>query len=603
MATKEMYLFKNEIYNKLRELETKFFSQLSNKNSEINLNLTTFNDKVNSIMESNKQLIESIAAQKLSFEKINELSSSKRFMDEALLSQNIKIKNILAEIDKMNYRYEKMINENIIIPGYVGPGCDFKNIGDFIKNVVKEIKKLKDENEQKKRDEKDIKAKVDLVTRNMTSMIEYNSTKIKEFTTLKDNELNSLLDDKLQKYTEKSNEINQNFMQTQNKLEEKLKEIGIEIEKINDSKIDINTVINNKFAEINKREEQMSHKLFSALEEVKEVQKMKKELNEQIKNIYIKIDNMNKNKSQNRINDEKRNQNFLGNKPDNLRNFGTMTKNNLPNLNKGNYTLTPNDFLIKTKNEKKKISIRHDSKKELNTNILDKKIVLKENNFTRTSKNLKIDININKELDTKEEPPIIKSVKNNNLINSGQNIREKIFQKTLNNIKLDKKDNKSNKILSNLGIQNFMKKMIGNNKDTKVNLANLEYDKTSKKKLSMSDDEALRNFKTQNNSNNNNLIGNNENSILIQKNIQTNSRNNHIVDCNLVNLNLLEVPNINDNNNNNSTNSFSNFNDIYKPFNRRRKIKSVDAKRPIKVGLKFEKTSYKFYSSKAIGKI
>ena len=69
-TTKELYLFKNEIYNKIRELEKNFSIELKNKNLEINTNLSTFNEKVTSILESNKLMIESITNQNYNFEKI-----------------------------------------------------------------------------------------------------------------------------------------------------------------------------------------------------------------------------------------------------------------------------------------------------------------------------------------------------------------------------------------------------------------------------------------------------------------------------------------------------------------------------------------------------
>ena len=358
MTTKEMYLFKNEIYNRIREFEKKINIELSNKNSEIKMNLSSFNDKMNSMMEVNRALIESFASQKLNIEKINELVSNKRRTDETLLSQDTKIKNILSEIEKIKYRYEKMVSENIIIPGYVGPGCDFRNIGDFIRNVIKEMKKIKEDNERKKKEEKEIKAKVDLVSMNMTNMIEYNSKKIKELTSTKDNEIEKLLDDKLKTYKEQSSVVNQNLVDNQNKIQEKVKELGIEIEKINDTKLDVNTIINNKFEEINKKEEEMNLKLLSTLEELKEFQNMKKELTDLIKNLN------NSKTDDNKISQNRKSQKNLGNKHENIRNIGTITTNNdLPDVNKRNHTLSPNNY--SNKNLKKTISIRQKTKLQL----------------------------------------------------------------------------------------------------------------------------------------------------------------------------------------------------------------------------------------------
>ena len=298
MSKKEMHLFKDEILNKLRELESKFFNEISRKNSDINFNLNTFNEKVNSIIESNRQMIETVTSQKLNFEKIEQLDKSRKHMEEILTTHDVKISSMTSEIDKMKFRYDKIIGENLIIPGYIGVGCSFRNLREFIVNSIVDIKKLKEEKEILKRQEKELKSKVELMLRNMTRMVEYNSARIREYTNSKDHEIEDMLNDKLKKYDEKTLESNQKLVDTQNTLEEKIKEISNEIEKINSSKEDINSVINKRFEEINKREEEMNEKLYLALFEVKEVQKMKKELAEEIKNIYSKMDSMDKNKKQ-----------------------------------------------------------------------------------------------------------------------------------------------------------------------------------------------------------------------------------------------------------------------------------------------------------------
>jgi hypothetical protein len=147
MSNKDMILFKNEVLDKLRELETKFFTEISRKNSEINFNLSTFNEKVNSILESNRKMIESVTNQKLNFEKIKELDSNWKHIDEVLTTHNIKISSITSEMDKMKFRYDKIISENLEISGYIGPGCNFRNLKEFIISSIADIRKLKDEKE------------------------------------------------------------------------------------------------------------------------------------------------------------------------------------------------------------------------------------------------------------------------------------------------------------------------------------------------------------------------------------------------------------------------------------------------------------------------
>ena len=579
MENKDMYLFKNEIYSKLREIENRFFSELNNKNLEININLKTFNEKVNSILESNKSMIDSIAAQKLNLEKINQFESDKKIMNDVITSQKIKINNILSEIDKMKLRYNKMLSENIIIPGYVGPGCNFKTLGEYIISSIKDIKKLKEEKNQIKKEEKEVKTRVELMINNMTCMLEYNSNKIREFEKKKNFEIETLLENKIQNFNLKMFENN-------SKIEDKINEITLEIEKINNSKINIETVTNNKFEEINKKEKEMKEKIFLTLKEIEEIKKMKKELNGQIKEIYSKIDDISKNKDikqqQNKINiGNINNNNILDN---NSKYFNTIAKNSIDNI------LLQNSTFNKNKVDKSIIlSNIKGSKNEINHKILSSKKNLKINNYIKV---------YNKEIETKNEPILINSYNKNILLNSENKIREKKFQKSLNtNSNYEKKIFLTNNKEINI---NIIKENINN--DPNLNLVNYNFNKKiNEKMLSIHDTEDLKNTKNNHQLKSKKNIKyftntNEKNSIIIYKNNKKLSRNINIVDCNLVNLNLLDIPNINDIKDYNS-NSYPKNDYLYKMSLKKRKIRSVDSSRSNIYKLKLDDKKNIYFNS------
>ena len=120
MSNQELNLFKDEILKKIREIETKFFKELSKKNFEININYENFSEKVNSILESNHLMIESITNQKVQFEKINQLEINSHILEDKITTLDIRITNSLNEIKKMKFNYDKIISENLIIPAYIG---------------------------------------------------------------------------------------------------------------------------------------------------------------------------------------------------------------------------------------------------------------------------------------------------------------------------------------------------------------------------------------------------------------------------------------------------------------------------------------------------
>lgn len=648
MSNKEMHLFKDEILNKLRELESKFFNEVSKKNSALNFNLNNFNEKVNSIIESNTKMIETVTSQKLNFEKIAQLDTSRKNMDEILTTHGVKISSLNSEIDKMRFKYDKLIGENLIIPGFIGVGCSFRNLREFIVNSIVDIRKLKEEKEIIKRQEKELKSKVELMLKNMTSMVEYNSARIREYTNSKDHEIEDMVNDRLKKHDEKTLESNQKLIDTQNVLEEKIKEISNEIGKINSSKEDINSVINMRFEEINKREEEMNEKLYLALFEVKEVQKMKKELAEEIKNIYSKMDSMDKNKkpenkNENNLKDKSistnlhinTNYNITNNDRQiyNIKSSGYSKKDDLPNLNTQTKVVQNNNNSFLNKN----VVIKTDYDNIVSNNfslnsISSKKFVLKEEDFFKTKQNLKIK-NLNEKI----------------ILSQKKEIKEELFKNNLNNVQIEKIEirNDDAKILSKKSIKHFFDSLETHSIGPKLKLANLEYKKkVSDKLLSMSDDEDLKKSKENNkvsikfnnrmiktlnnkdsednninvkirnyNSKNNKYINDVKNNIMnyikdsnnsnntnvdtVNKNVQTPSRKIKSVDCNLINLNLLEVPNINDNNKSDDSNN----NEMFLRTLNGRKINSVDAKRrKKKSNSQYDKTSNKFFSSKNIFK-
>jgi len=654
MSNKENILFKNEVLNKIRELESKFFTEISRKNAEINYNLTTFNEKVNSILDSNKKMIESVTSQKFNFEKIKELESRIKYIDEAITTHDIKINFITSEIEKMRFRYDKIISENILIPGYIGAGCNFKNLKDFIVSSMADIKKLKDEKDLIKREENELKSRVESKMKNITSMVEYNSKRIKDYSYTKEHEIESMLDDKFKSYKEKSLQSDKKLIEIQNNLEEKIKEISHEIGKINNKKSDINSFISDRFEEINKKEEEINQKLFLAFYEVKEFQKMKKDLSEEIKNIYSKIDYISKNSNQEK---EKKisfnsNKSILSPHSDinknpninisnnyktiyNIKSYGSMIKSDLTNMKNND---TQNNKISDIKPENKTVNKNY--RKELDfipNSFSDKKFILKEKNIMKTTQNLKTRNIFNKfnNSEDKKESSLKKSTKKNNI-----DLKTK-EEKDLNKIIFDKIRIKGDeKVLSKKNIKNFITTLESYSFKPNLKLANLEYNKDILNKVIFnSEDEDLeksKRNKTENNVNTNNnknainkpIKRNNNNSTIfnkkhtetfniisyrnniknkkilnalnnnnkdlnykmIKKDTETSTRSLNVVDCYMVNLNLLDVPNINDKN-------LSNCPQNEKIFNIR-KINSVDSKRRKKSILLFEKTDFKYYSSK-----
>ena len=608
MSINEINLFKNEIYLKIRELEKKFVSELTKKNSEIDSNFNIFKDKINIIMENNRKLIESITNEQLNFEKIKDLEKAIKSLNENLTTNKVKVVNLTNDVDRMRFRYDKLISDNLIIPGYIGPGCSYRNIGEYIVNSIIDITKLKQEKEIIRREDKELKSKVELMLRNMNTMVEHNSIKIRDYINTKDHELGVILDEKFKKYDEQTEESNQKVINSQNILDEKIKQvgkdIGKELEKFNNYKKDLNSLIDNKFEENEKIHDEINNKIYLLSLDIKEVKKMKKELNDQIKNLNSKIDSIIKSKStkqsggvltneninsvkntnnSNNSNNNTCNINETQSNVSKMKSIDAKTRNEFPNLNKKSKPLLPYNYINKTNNFPEKVLQKNNKEngndiKNNPNSLSEKKIIMKENNFVQINKNLKvkdIERNQNKHFDFNEESTSVRLLKNmsKNATLNEQKISEKIIQKSLYNNKIDKKSfTKDKKISVSTDIKNFIKAMGTNLKKNRFKLANFEYTKIlSDKGLSLSEDQNFVKIK--------------------RKDFKQSLNQNNIkaIDCNVVNLNSQDVPNIDLLNLYDTSNNNINFNNSDIIAIKRRKIKSVEQKKSSKDPIKLVK--------------
>ena len=656
MSNIELNLFKDEVLNEIREMEKKFLSELSKKNFEHTINYETFSEKVNSILESNRLMIESITNQKLHFEKINKLEKETNKMDQNIITHEVRINNILNDINKMTSTYDKLISSNLIIPGYIGPGCPFKSFADFVISSVNEFKNFKDEKENIKRLNSELKTKIDVIVKNLTNFIEFNANRCKSYTDSKEKDVNLKLENKFQLYDEKTLENNKKIFNKQIKIEEQLKDIGLEIDKFYDVKEDINSLIKQKFEKVNEKEEEINKRLINAIYEVKG-------LTEQMKNIYSKIENMDKNsnlkfeeqdkinqrifklsKSNNFNSHNNKNNNFElkkitnekielskknGLPPPNLADSLTANNNIITNIDKSKIfknekisstlfsNLKPEDRKVETFNTEDKISNdismkslsnRKDKDIDYIRNIIETSVSRSSRKPTDLFPKRKISVNEIKERMNKKH----KTNKSNIYINLKGNKKKIIFDNEvkdeLTNIEhIDKNaqikvksKNKTAKKLAALNYENsyfvktnneffknapkimvnketytrYMSSSKNENKNEILKQRN-KYDVDYKK-------EFIRNIKT-------------ENSVYdVSKKIQSSNRSINPIDCNLINLNLQDLPS-NTKKNQNEDDDDSNHNLSFEFRQSKKKAsKSNDTKNQIKV-LPFGKTTNTFF--------
>ena len=128
----DMNLFKNEIYGHIRQIEANLNLNINNTHKKLKTDFESYESKINSLIEKNKDMIMSLVSQNLKLEKISELESFKNKVDDMIITHEVRIKNMLDDISRVKLRYDKIVSENLYVPGFIGISCQFKSLSEYL---------------------------------------------------------------------------------------------------------------------------------------------------------------------------------------------------------------------------------------------------------------------------------------------------------------------------------------------------------------------------------------------------------------------------------------------------------------------------------------
>ena len=148
IINKELLLLKDEFLKEIRDLETKLNSKLEKQSIIIGCQNQEQEDKINLTIQKNEQLYENMLDQKMKLEKI---SVSQKKLNDMLISHEMRINTLLTENKKLFLNYDKIIADNLIVPGYIGSSCPYKNLSEYLQYNINEIQKIKNEKESDKK--------------------------------------------------------------------------------------------------------------------------------------------------------------------------------------------------------------------------------------------------------------------------------------------------------------------------------------------------------------------------------------------------------------------------------------------------------------------
>ena len=214
--------FKEEILKNIRDFEENLIKKINTKIIELNSDYKKFQENLNNLSENNKQIINSLISKNVNLEKISSLEQFKNKVDSILITHEIRINNNIEEISAIKEKYDKALIENLLVPGYVGPSCQFRNIGEFIVHDINQVSKIKSEKDIIKNSFKDLRIKTDSSIKTVLSLNESLLRRCNDYADNRVSELKKLLYDKIEYMNIKEKEIKE-MINKFNEEQEKIK--------------------------------------------------------------------------------------------------------------------------------------------------------------------------------------------------------------------------------------------------------------------------------------------------------------------------------------------------------------------------------------------
>ena len=358
---------KEELLFDIRETENKIIDRVNKKWCQIESTNNSLLDKINLMMENNKQMFESITLQKMKLDKISDYEPFKNKIESMVTTHEIRINSVLNDLYTARAKYDKIFSDNLSVPGFIGPSCQYKTISDYLMSQIMEISRMKSEREQLKSDVKECKNRFDGFLKNMVILSDNSVSRCNQYTDNKEKIIKEFVENNFDNFDKKLLDVRAGIYDNQQKMFEEIKEYMKEFDGLLELKNDIDKALNKKFKEkekiiekLNKEIEEKGKEISNIVNDYKQFNKALNDINLSLKEIQfrettnqmdiIRINAKLKRNEFVNINLEKKNSNNLNNNNLNNNNQNHDNKNNVINIDIFNKKNSINEESFKIEN-------------------------------------------------------------------------------------------------------------------------------------------------------------------------------------------------------------------------------------------------------------
>ena len=284
MLNVDLMKFKDEVLKNIREIENKIMIKVNKNQNDLSSDINQITYSIEAILEKNNSVSETMAQQKIAFDKISNMESFLKEIQFKINEHEKKINNSLVEIINIKGKNENKDTE-LLIPGIIGRNCRYESLNDYIVNTSSEIEKLNNEKDKLKRESKDTKFKVDKELKNISTLIDSSLYRTRAYTDNSKKEILKVLDQKFIDLSGKNLELSSRLLEIEEETVKKIKKyLRSNILNFNEEREKHMKNIDSKIIEINR----IVAEFYSKYEDIKKNEEIYEEYINEIKNFIEK---------------------------------------------------------------------------------------------------------------------------------------------------------------------------------------------------------------------------------------------------------------------------------------------------------------------------
>ena len=287
--------FKDQILKDIRKFEENITKTIDSKIRDLDLNFKRSQEQLNNLREKNGKIFNSIINTNMQIDKISMLEQFKNKVDSILITHEIRINNSINDINAIRTKYDRALLDNLLLPGFIGPSCQFKNLGEYINYNISEVSKVKSEKEMIKNSFKELRIKTDSSIKTILNLNEAAVRRCNDFTDNRIADLKEIINEKINKISEKEQKIIEVVNSFEKQQEDKNNKRDISE---NNFKEEIISIINNQINELKKSQEEIIYKAMNQNNDFLEnyinqiFENKEKKLKNEILEMKIKVNNI-----------------------------------------------------------------------------------------------------------------------------------------------------------------------------------------------------------------------------------------------------------------------------------------------------------------------